>query len=52
MKRSVLFVLIFTLMSGFVFARRGVDPNFIPIDKESEITSSEEIGDRVWKCQR
>ena len=49
MKRIVLFVLIFSLMSGFVFARRGVDPSFIPIDKESEITSSDEIADRVWK---
>jgi len=40
MKRIVLFVLIFSLMSGFVFARRGVDPSFIPIDDEPLESSS------------
>ena len=34
MKRIILFVLIFCLAAGYVFARRGVDPSFIPIDDE------------------
>ena len=34
MKRIILLVLIFCLAAGYVFARRGVDPSFIPIDDE------------------
>ena len=41
MKRIILLILIFCLETGYVFARRGVDSSFIPIDGEPET--------REWK---